>query len=152
MFRGVSSLNLDTKGRIGVPKKYRQEIDDASSGQMIVTIDPNEKCLLLYTLPEWEIIERKLSKLSSMKKQTRRLQRLLIGHATDVDMDRQGRVLLPPPLRNFAGMDKPVVMVGMGNKFELWDETHWNEKRDIWIEEDGSDEDEPDEEVLSLSI
>ena len=152
MFRGVSSLNLDTKGRIGVPKKYRGEIDDVCTGQMIVTIDPNDKCLLLYTLPEWEIIERKLAKLSTMKPQTRRLQRLLIGHATDVEMDRQGRVLLPPPLRKFAGMDKAVVMVGMGNKFELWDEPHWNEKREIWIEEDGLDEAEPDDEVLSLSI
>ena len=152
MFRGVSTLNLDTKGRIAVPMKYRTELDETCTGQMIITISPSEKCLLMYTLPEWEVIERKLSKLSSMKKSTVRLQRLLIGHAADVEMDRQGRLLLPPPLRKFAELGKSVAMVGMGNKFELWDETRWNDKRDIWIEEDGFDNEEPDEEVLSLSI
>jgi MraZ protein len=136
VFRGVNALNLDTKGRMAMPTRYRQRLSEMCDGQMVITVDNSERCLLLYTLPEWEEVERKLQKLPSFNKQARRLQRLLIGHATEVDMDSNGRLLLPPPLREFASLEKRTVLIGQSNKFELWSEDLWNERRSEWLAED----------------
>lgn len=118
-----------------MPTRYRQALEDSCSGQMVVTVD-TDHCLLLYPMPEWEVIESKLAALPSLNKQARKLQRLLIGHATEVEMDKAGRLLIPPPLRGFAKMDKQVVLIGQGKKFELWDEATWNELRDVWMNEE----------------
>jgi len=120
-------------------------------GQMVVTVD-RDGCLLLYPLPEWEEIERKLARLSSFQKQTRRLQRLLIGHATECEMDANGRILLSQPLREFAGLEKAVVLIGQSNKFEIWSETTWTERRKEWIEGDGEDEGDLPADLESLSL
>lgn len=135
MFRGVSALNLDTKGRLAIPSKYRERIATCCEGHLIVTVD-RDRCLLMYPLPEWEEIESKLASLPNLDSQARRLQRLLIGHATECDMDGNGRILLPQLLRDFAVMDRKTVLIGQGNKFELWDEGRWNEQRDAWLETD----------------
>ena len=132
MFRGVNALNLDIKGRLAIPTRYRDEIVRLANGRMVITVD-RDHSLLLYPLPEWEEIERKLVKLPSFNVQARRLQRLLIGHATEVELDGNGRILLPPLLREFASLDKAVVMIGQGNKFEIWDEAKWNERRAEWL-------------------
>lgn len=150
MFRGVNALNLDAKGRMTMPTRYRQRLTDGCNGQLVITVD-RDHCLLLYPFPEWEVIERKLVKLPSFNRQARRLQRLLVGHATEVELDSAGRVLLPPPLREFAGLDKRAVLIGQGNKFELWDETLWNERRDGWLAEDDDLENLPAE-LESLSL
>ncbi len=150
MFRGVNALNLDAKGRMAMPAKYRDRLQELCAGQLVVTVD-RDHCLLLYPLPEWEEIERKLVKLPSFNKQARRLQRLLIGHATEVDVDGAGRILLPPPLRDFAGLDKRVVLIGQGNKFELWHEPVWEARREEWLAEDDGDEALPAE-LESLSL
>ncbi len=120
------------------------------AGEVVVTVDPDH-CLLVYPLPEWEEIEQKLVRLPSLKPQTRRLQRLLIGHATEAQLDGSGRILLPPPLRSFAGLDKKVVLIGQGNKFELWDESTWSERCDQWLAEAAEDF-ELSEELESLSL
>jgi len=125
MFRGVTQLSLDAKGRLAIPARYRNELMSTCSGHLIVTVDPS-KCLLIYPQPAWEPIEQKLNNLSSFDSKTRNLQRLLVGNASDVEMDAAGRILLPPPLRLFAGLSKDVVLVGQGAKFELWDEVQWN--------------------------
>lgn len=125
MFRGVTQLSLDAKGRLAIPARYRSELTSTCSGHLIVTVDPS-KCLLIYPQPAWEPIEQKLNNLSSFDSKTRNLQRLLVGNASDVEMDAAGRILLPPPLRLFAGLSKDVVLVGQGTKFELWDEVQWN--------------------------
>jgi len=125
MFRGVTQLSLDAKGRLAIPARYRSELMSTCSGHLIVTVDPS-KCLLIYPQPAWEPIEQKLNNLSSFDSKTRNLQRLLVGNASDVGMDAAGRILLPPPLRLFAGLSKDVVLVGQGAKFELWDEVQWN--------------------------
>ena len=151
MFRGVSALSLDSKGRLAIPSRHRERISDLSDGQMVVTVD-RDHCLLLYPLPEWETLERKLTKLSSLNPAIRRLQRLYIGHATDVEMDGSGRILLPPPLREFAGLDRRTVLVGQGNKFEIWDEERWNAQRDTWIEEETGDGLELPAELEGLSL
>ena len=134
MFRGVSTLALDTKGRVAIPKKYRDTLEQCCASQLVITID-KDRCLLIYPLPEWQEIERKLNKLPSFNKAARSLQRLYIGHASEVEMDVQGRVLLPAELRTFANLQKQAVLIGQGNKFELWDEEAWNRQRDAWLEE-----------------
>lgn len=137
MFRGVTSINLDPKSRLAVPTRYRSELQESCDGQLVLTVDLRDKCLLLYPLPEWEEIERKLSHLPTLNPHARRIQRLLIGHATECEMDSQGRVLVPEPLRKFANLEKRVVLIGQGNKFEVWDEDGWNTSRDGWLEEEG---------------
>lgn len=151
MFRGLATLNLDSKGRMAIPTRYRESLERHCSGQMVVTVD-RDHCLLLYTLPDWEEIERKLVRLPSFNKQARRMQRLLIGHATECEMDGNGRILLPPPLREFAELNKTVVLIGQGNKFEVWAEDAWNARRAEWLGEGvGEDSDLPDE-LGSLSL
>ncbi|MDC9588086.1 division/cell wall cluster transcriptional repressor MraZ [Xenorhabdus sp. XENO-10] len=125
MFRGATLVNLDNKGRLTVPARYREMLNEESTGQMVCTIDLHQPCLLLYTLPEWEIIEEKLSRLSSMNPAERRVQRLLLGHASECQMDNAGRLLLANTLRQHAGLIKEVMLVGQFNKFELWDEQVW---------------------------
>jgi MraZ protein len=152
LFRGVSSINLDEKGRLAVPTRYRAELNECCDGQLVVTVGL-DKCLLLYPLPEFEEIERKLVKLPALNKKAKRLQRLLIGHATECDMDGQGRFLIPEPLRRFAALEKCVALIGQGNKFEIWDEDVWDRSRDEWIEEERSEENEDiSPELGSLSL
>lgn len=143
MFRGVNTLNLDDKGRMAIPARYRELLQENCDGQLVVTVD-RDHCLLIYPLPEWEVIEQKLTRLPNLNKSARLLQRMLIGHATEVEMDGSARILVPPPLREFAGMEKKVVLIGQGNKFELWNEERWNHRRDAWLTDD-------DDEVLELS-
>ena len=125
MFRGVTQLSLDAKGRLAIPARYRGGLMSCCEGRLIVTVDPS-KCLLVYPQPAWEPIEEKLNSLSSFDPRTRRLQRLLVGNASDVDMDGAGRILVSAPLRQFAGLTKEVVLVGQGKKFEIWNEEQWN--------------------------
>jgi MraZ protein len=150
VFRGINPLNLDAKGRLAMPVKYRDRLQESCHGQLVLTVD-RDRCLLVYPLPEWEEIERKLVKLPSFNERTRSLQRLLIGHATEVELDGAGRILLPPPLRVFADLDKRVVLIGQGNRFELWNEGIWEERREQWLTQDDSDQPLPAElETLSL--
>jgi MraZ protein len=151
MFRGVNTISLDSKGRLAVPTRYRETLARHCHGQMVVTVD-RDHCLLLYPLPDWEEIERKLTKLPSFNKQARRLQRLLIGHATECELDGAGRILLPPPLRDFAGLNKDIVLIGQGNKFEIWNETTWNARRAEWLAAGGEEEGKPPADFESLSL
>ena len=151
VLRGVNHISLDAKGRMALPTRYRERLNERCDGQIVITVD-RDHCLLLYPLPEWEEIERKLVRLPSLNKQARRLQRLLIGHATECQLDGNGRVLLPQPLRDFADLQRNVVLIGQGNKFELWNEKLWNERREQWLEEDDGDELELSSELESLSL
>ncbi|BBN59100.1 MULTISPECIES: division/cell wall cluster transcriptional repressor MraZ [Hydrogenovibrio] len=128
-FRGINSINMDTKGRLAIPKKYRESIEEASESQLVATIDLNSPCLLIYTMDEWEVIERKLMSLPNMDPQARLVQRLLLGHASEMEMDSQGRILLPSMLREHAKLDKNVILLGQGNKFELWSQEAWDASR-----------------------
>ncbi len=124
MFRGATTVNLDSKSRLVVPTRYRDALLVNGAGRVVLTADPSQ-CLLLYPLPEWEPIEKKLNALSDFNPKTRSLKQLLVGYAHDMEMDSAGRVLLPPMLRKFAGLDKSVVLVGQGSKVELWNEARW---------------------------
>ncbi len=140
MFRGINPLTLDAKGRLAIPTKYRERLQAESGGRLVVTVD-RERCLLLYTLPEWEEIERRLMRLPTLNRKVRRLQGLLIGHATDLELDGHGRVLLPAVLREIASLERKAVLIGQGNKFELWDEDAWNDRRERWLAEEEGDDD-----------
>lgn len=109
-----------------MPSRYRDELVSRCAGQLIVTIDAVDPCLCVYPLPEWELIEAKLRELPSLREETRRLQRLLIGNAVDIELDGSGRFLVPPRLRAHAGLDKHAMLVGQLNKFQLWNEDAWS--------------------------
>ncbi len=134
-FRGASNLSLDAKGRIVLPARYRERLLEICDSELIVTIDTEQPCLLIYPLPEWELIEEKIEALPSFNPATRRIQRLLIGHATEVEVDGNGRMLISNPLREYAQLGKKVVLIGQGKKFELWDEAIWAQRMETWLSE-----------------
>ena len=150
MFRGATKISLDDKGRMVMPTRYREQIAELAQGKLVVTVD-KDQCLLIYPLPEWEQIERKLMSLPSLNSVARKLQRLMVGHATDLPLDGHGRLLVPPELREFAKLGRTVMLIGQGNRFELWDETRWNERRDAWLASEQTPTDLPSE-LESLSI
>jgi len=133
VFRGFSALNLDVKGRLAIPRRYRELLVEICNNALVLTLNPLDRCLWLYPLPEWEIIESKLQALSDFDRQGRRTKQIMRGYATDCELDKHGRILLPQKVREFAGLEKSVVFLGQGNKFEVWDETHWDAQRDEWL-------------------
>ena len=150
MFRGANKLTLDVKGRLAMPTRYRERLQERCGGNLVVTVD-KDQCLLIYPFPDWEELERKLMKLPSLNVQARRLQRLMVGHATELELDGSGRILLPPSLREYGLLNRDVMLIGQGMRFELWDETRWNERRDEWLASADSATDLPAElETLSL--
>ncbi len=118
---------------MALPSRNREIVLASSEGKVVVTIDMRETCLLLYPLPEWEIVQRKLEGLSNINPQARLLQRLLIGHATDLDLDSNGRILLPAMLRDYGELEKKLVLVGQGNKIEIWSHGIWQERMSGWL-------------------
>lgn len=151
MFRGVNQVTLDAKGRLAMPTRYRDRIVERSNGHLVATVDRADRCLLIYPLPEWEEIERKLMRLPTLNVTARRLQRLMVGHATELELDGHGRILIPPTLREYAALSRDVVLIGQGSRFELWDEAHWDESRDGWLKADDATEPLPPE-LESLSL
>jgi MraZ protein len=135
VFRGLSQLSLDAKGRLSLPSRYRERLQSYCHGELVLTVDPTGGCLWLYPLPEWESVEAKVMSLSSFNPETRAVQRLIVGHAHEVCMDGSGRILVPPTLRDFASIEQKVALVGQMNKFELWDEATWAEKTAVYREE-----------------
>lgn len=150
-FRGINNLNVDAKGRMAMPSRYREGLLESCGGRLVVTVD-RDHCLLVYPLPEWEIIEAKLVELPSLNAEARLLQRLLIGYATECEMDGQGRILLPTMLREFAHLNKKIVIIGQGKKFEIWDEKIWNESQEQWIERVNADNSELPASLINLSL
>ncbi|HRJ51658.1 MAG TPA: division/cell wall cluster transcriptional repressor MraZ [Candidatus Thiothrix moscowensis] len=133
MFRGISHITVDTKGRLAMPTKYRDVIAEIAGGQIVITVDHTDKCLLVYPMDQWVKVEKTLMSLPNMNRRVRNMQRLILGYAAELELDAQGRVLLPAPLREYAGLDKRVVLVGQANKFELWDADGWDAAREAWL-------------------
>lgn len=121
MFSGAISINLDNKGRLAVPTRYREVLSDG----LVCTVGLHHPCLMLYPVAEWQVIEQKLAKLSSMVEMERRIVRLLLGYATECPIDNAGRILIPMTLRQHAKLDKNTMLVGQSNKFEIWNEVTW---------------------------
>jgi MraZ protein len=135
MFRGINSVNLDAKGRMALPARLREAIGEQGDTHLVVTIDTRERCLLLYPVAQWEVIQARIESLSNMGRNARLVQRLLIGHATDVELDGNGRLLLPAMLREYAGLSKKLVLLGQGNKIEIWAEDLWQKRLEEWLDE-----------------
>ncbi len=151
MFRGIYEISLDTKGRLSVPAKVRAILQEQPQRQLVLTADLDRN-LLIYPLGEWEMAETKLVKLSSTDRRARLIKQLYLAYACECELDSTGRILIPPMLRKFAGLEKKVVLSGMGNKLELWDRSRWNDMHDQGIEallDEGFD---LGEELGSLSI
>ncbi|HSI24730.1 MAG TPA: division/cell wall cluster transcriptional repressor MraZ [Methylotenera sp.] len=123
MFRGTTNLSMDVKGRLAVPAKHREALQT----KVVLTAHPHG-CLLLYPQPAWEPIEAKMMALSSFDKQSSGLQRLLVGYAEDIELDSAGRLLVSPTLREFAGLEKEVMLVGQGSHFEMWNLEAWRKQ------------------------
>lgn len=130
-FRGITKMSIDAKGRLAMPKNHRDKLDENGVKELVVTADPS-RCLLVYPKPMWEEVEKKLNELPNSSQYTRILQRLYIGYATDIELDGTGRMLLPPELREYAGLDRKGVLIGQGKKFELWDERTWEIQSEKW--------------------
>lgn len=148
-FRGLMAVQIDAKGRLNIPARFRTALVEP---QVVVTIDTEQACLLLYPASRWLEIEEQLEKLPSFHPPSRRIQRLLLGHATELEIDSQGRILLPALLREYAELGKSAVMVGQGKKLEIWNEDKWNMGRSAWLAEAAENEGGLSPEILSLSL
>jgi MraZ protein len=135
MFRGATNLSMDAKGRLAVPAKHRDTLLAQCAGNLILTAHPH-RCLLLYPQPAWEPIQAKMMALSSFDKQSSGLQRLLVGYAEDITLDSAGRLLVSQSLRDFAGLEKEVMLVGQGGHFEMWNVDAWRKQLDSVISND----------------
>ncbi|QUX93803.1 cell division/cell wall cluster transcriptional repressor MraZ [Marinomonas sp. A3A] len=151
MFRGIHQVSVDVKGRMSLPARLRDDLAQYDDDGVVVTIDPVSRCLLLYPLSEWEIIQQKLDKLPTFQPQARRLQRLLVGHATDLEVDKAGRILLPAPLREFARLDKKLTILGQGKKLEIWSQEEWEAQREDYLSQDAL-EDLQTETMMDISL
>lgn len=151
MFRGVQHINMDAKGRLAMPARQREPLLSECGGQIVVTIDTQSACLVIYPLPEWERIEKDIQGLPALNPAVKRFQRLMLGYATDLELDGNGRMLLPQPLREYARLDKKLVLVGQGNKLELWSEPLWFAERDQALQDSGPEAELP-EELMSLTL
>lgn len=121
MFIGEYSHNLDDKGRLAVPKKFR---GDLSRGAVVTR--GLDACLFLYTKKEWQVLAEKLAALPFAQANTRAFARLMLAGAMDAEIDKQGRIMIPEYLRTYAGITKAVVVAGLYNRLELWNEERWS--------------------------
>jgi len=142
---------MDAKGRLAMPARQREPLLSQCNGQLVVTIDTQSRCLFIYPLPEWEKIERTIQELPALNPAVKRFQRLVMGYATDLELDSSGRMLLPAPLREYAELEKKLVLVGQGKKLELWAEELWLAEREQALEESGPQAELP-EELMSLTL
>ncbi len=148
VFRGVQHINMDAKGRLAMPARQREPLLNQCGGQIVVTIDTQSACLAIYPLPEWERIEREVQALPALNPAVKRFQRLLLGYAADLELDGSGRMLLPASLREYAQLDKKLVLVGLGNKLELWSEALWLAEKEQALLDSGPGAELPEELML----
>ncbi len=134
LFSGDSYLSIDDKGRLAVPARFRDGLRELCASQLVVTVDPGskERCLLLYPQNEWRLVAQQLKEMPNADPQVNTFRRLFVGRSVQLEMDKQGRILLPGKHREYAGLDSQAVMVGLINKFEIWDENRWRERCDAW--------------------
>ena len=129
MFQGATALSLDVKGRLAIPARHREALVEAAHGQLVLTAHPH-RCLLLYPEPAWLPIRDKVLATSSLNPQAASIKRLLVGNARDETLDSAGRLLIAPELRQFAGLEKQVWLVGLGSHFEIWSDIGWQKEQD----------------------
>ena len=126
MFRGRFEHTIDPKGRVSIPAKFRELLSEKYDDRIIIT--NFDRCLVAYPYEEWRSVEDRISSLSMVKKEVKAFQRFFISGATECPIDKLGRVLIPPTLRDYARLEKDVVFAGMGKMFELWSRERWTEE------------------------
>lgn len=131
-FEGNTVLSLDAKGRIAIPSTHREVLAAAGDESLVLTVSPYDLCLWIYPKSEWAVVKLKLLELSDFDKLSRRTKQMMRGHATPCVPDGQGRIRIPDPLREFAGLTRQVNFVGQGNRFEIWDSEVWAAERSEW--------------------
>jgi len=150
VYFGETAINLDAKGRLAMPMRYRDAIQEQCSGRLVLTYSAFDSgALYLYPEQEWERVRDEVMGLSTFNPGHRSLQRKLVGSASAVEPDGNGRIQLPQTLRQVAGLEKRVVLLGMGSRFEIWNETILNQKR---TEEERSLDEAASEEMTRLVL
>ena len=152
MFRGAHSIDLDSKGRVAIPTRYRELLLSQSEGQMVCTVHNIDPCLLLYPLAAWEVVQDKLRNMPSTHPRAARLHRLLVGYANDGTIDKSGRFLLPAPLREHAQLDKQLMLVGQTNHFAIWSAQSWAQQVEADIAAERQELSNPDQFVEGFSL
>ncbi len=128
MFRGSFEHSVDSKGRVSVPSRFREIIAERYEGKLVLTMD-FDKCIMAYPLEEWERVEEKLRALPQSQKEVKDYMRYVYSNASECELDKQGRILIPPMLRESARISKAVIVVGMLNKMEIWDKSAWDARK-----------------------
>jgi MraZ protein len=125
MFLGEFIHAIDSKGRLTIPAKFREDLDTG-----LVVTRGLDRCLAIYPIPEWEQLASQVSGLPVTDRRARAFRRLVFANASDVDLDKQGRILIPPRLRDYAGLDGEAVVAGLNTYIELWSPDTWAEERE----------------------
>ncbi len=133
MLRGTSKLTVDAKGRLSLPARYKSLFSEDEQHTFVITVD-KERCLLMYPLRNWELVEKRIENLPNLNPEIRQYQRLILGYAHEVELDKNNRILISKELRDFASISKKVVLTGQGRKFEIWDDAFWDQKMNNWLE------------------
>lgn len=138
---------MDAKGRLAIPARVREELVDDCKGRLVVTAHHQEPCLLAYPEPHWQQLLPQIEAMPNINRRARQIQRALLGYATPLELDSNGRILLPPTLRNHAGLEKDIMLVGLGRKLEIWSEPRFHS----WMNEVSEDDELPPE-ALTLNL
>ena len=128
MFRGSFEHSVDSKGRVSVPSRFREILAERYEGKLVLTMD-FDKCIMVYPLEEWERIEEKIKSLPQAQKEVKDYTRFVFSNATECELDKQGRILIPQSLREGALISKSVMVVGILNKMEIWDKGAWDTRK-----------------------
>ncbi len=144
MFSGTTTLTLDAKGRIAIPARHRALLHEMCEGKLMISYNPMDKCLPIYPYDEWVQCKQKMDAVKDRSSTFRSFQRILYANTYEVDMDSNGRVLIPQSSREKIGLEKNAALVGHGEKFELWAE-------DVWLQTSEKDEQEFADELRSSS-
>lgn len=134
MFTGRTALSLDAKGRMAIPARHREKLIVSCGGRVVLTQYPFDPCLALYSEPQWEVIANQVAGLSDAEPAVRKLKRLFLGQAVEMELDSSGRILVPPELRTLINLDRKAMLVGVMRRFEIWEESAWiasNETLDL---------------------
>ena len=133
MYRGIANITLDERGRIAIPKMHREQLLERSGGKVVVTISHLDLCLNVFAERDFDDVAEKLTSGDDNGVEMRRHKRMVIGYATDVELDGNARLVIPARLRNYAQIGKKAVVVGQDGNLEVWSKQAWDESEDVWI-------------------
>jgi MraZ protein len=120
MFMGEYQHSIDAKGRVFIPAKFREGL-----GENFIVTKGLDNCLFVYSLPEWRLLEKKLKELPFTKADTRAFVRFFFAGATECELDKQGRIIIPVSLRSYAELERDIVFIGVSSRVEIWNKEHW---------------------------